>query len=942
MKRIMTYSFGEDLIEKLADYIINNFKVHAFNFSKVAVVFGGRRPSLFLKRRLAEKINSAYYPPQFFGIDEFCHYIVSKTQIASSIEELDACYRIYEIAKKKVPNLIKGKNDFSSFIGWAREILAFIDEVDAEQISEKALKNIQDNAEIGYEVPKSINELLANIILIKNLYHSQLKKEGLFSKGTLMLCASKQVEKLSFEEFDKILFCGFFDMDTCQKKIIKHLLDKDKAIIFFQSSPRDWPQLEELSAYFDCKIEPDTVFAPNYKLNLYAGFDVHSQVGIVRQIIHSTKEKDSSVIVLPDAHALIPLVSEISSVCEEFNVSMGYPLQRSTLYGLFNCIIDCQNTRKQAQYYSRDYLKLLKHPFIKNLKITSDAIITRIIVHKLEDLLTGKEENKLGGSLFIKLESIETLSPLYELVSAELKNYDLKIRKDDIEELLKQLHKYSFNIWENISTFGELSSALSEFLDILVSKSFLNIYPLNLSVAQKIYDIAESFSNMPFANEKFTARDIFRIFDDKLKTEKISFSGVPLKGLQVLGLFETRSLDFENVIVMDTNESILPRLKVSEPLIPRAVMMSLGINRLEAEDAIQRYHFLRLVSSAKNVHLVYDGSAEKQYSRFIEEIIWDREKKAGTLNVVPVAQAGFNLDIMPENIAVGKSEQMVKLLEDFTFSASSINTYLNCPLQFYYQYVLALSEQEDLLEEPESKQIGTFLHKLLEDTYRKFLNTTPDINETFRAKFFNEFEKRFDAEFKQRMRSDSFMLNYIMRYRLEKFLDKEQCRQQNIKQLLGLEHDIEDTINLCGREVAFRCKIDRVEKLVDNSILVIDYKSGGIEAIPKSFLKLRSIRLEREEIASAVQSFQLPLYLHFMRKKHPDVPINACLYSLKSQDMAFFPREKETQHIDEIMQICQDALSVIWKEIINPGIPFAPVSNTAKNCTFCEFARMCR
>jgi len=942
MDKIITYSFGENVIEKLSDYILTHFKTDNLDFSRVGVVFGGRRPALFLKRSLAAKAGRAYYPPRFFSIDEFCEYIVAKTLPVSRIEDLDACYRIYRIAKKKVPAFIKGRRDFSGFIGWAREIRAFIDEVDAEHISEKALRNIEDNAEIGYEVPASINELLSNIILIKNLYHNQLKKEGLFSQGTLQLRAAERVAKTAFDEFDRILFCGFFDINMCQKEIIKHLLDTDKATVFFQSSPRHWLQLKELSAYFDCPIEPETAAAPEYNLNLHAGFDLHSQVGIVREIIRNIKNKDKTVIVLPDAHALIPLVSEISGACAEFNVSMGYPLQRSPLYGLFQGITSCQNTRKEAGYYTPDYLRLLKHPFIKNLRLGAEPTVTRILVHKLEDLLTGKEENKLGGSLFLKLKSIESLSLVCDLAADELRNEELQVSKDDIKQALKQLHQYCFHMWEGICTFQELSSAAGCFLDILVHRSFLGIYAMNLSVTGKMYDIAESFSRVPFRDEEFSAPDIFRIFDDRLKTEKISFSGVPLKGLQVLGLFETRSLDFENVIIIDCNESVLPRLKVHEPLIPRQVMMNLGINRLEAEDTIQRYHFLRLLSSAKNVHLVYDDSAEKQRSRFIEELIWEREKKAGKLNVVPVSAAGFNVTVMPDNIEIRKSKDIVKLLDDFTFSASSMNTYLNCPLQFYYQYVLALKEQEDLLEEPESRQIGTFLHKLLEDTYRNFLNAKPRINDTFRRQFFREFESRFEQEFRQRMKSDSFMLNYIMRCRLEKFLENEQQRQEGIKQLLGLEQDIEDTITLCGRQVKFKCKIDRVERLADNSILVIDYKSGSISAIPKSFSKLRSISLQREEIAKAVRSFQLPIYLAFMAKKHLDAPITACLYSLQSREMAFFPKEKEVPHSAEIMKTCIEALSAVYKEIIDPAAAFTPSPQTAKSCAFCEFARMCR
>jgi len=940
MKKIITWNFNENFIENTAEYIVKNYPGR--DLSKLAVVFGGKRPALFLKQRLSQIIKNVYYPPRFFNIDEFFEYIFSKKEKARRIDELDACYRIYLIIKEKMPELLNLPVGFPGFIAWAREILGFIDEVDSEQIGEKTLKNIENNADIGYEVPENINKLLSNIVTIRNTFHAQLEKDKLFSKGMLIRSASQYIKEISLDEFESVIFCGFFDLSASAKRIISHLIKNDKAVLLFQSSDRAWPQFMELSAYFNSKIEPETNYEPDYTLKIYSGFNMHSQVGIVREIIKGLKDVENSVIVLPDANALIPLVSEISSICNEFNVSMGYPLRRSALYSLFKNIIKSQTTRKNGGYYTRDYLRLIKHPLVKNLNLAGGSNITRIIVHKLEDLLTGKEENKLGGSLFVKLKSVEGLDILYGMVKEELKDYGSKLSSKDMESILKQLHKYCFKIWEKVSAFDQLGFALVRFLDMLTDKSFLNNYAINLNATERIYGIADSFLNLSFKDERFANEDILKIFEEKLKSENISFSGMPLKGLQILGLFETRSLSFDNVIIMDVNESVLPRLKVNEPLIPRQVMMNLGINRLETEDTIQRYHFQRLLSSAKNVYLVYDDSADKQRSRLIEEIVWNQEKKNRRLDVVDISQAVFNLEVTHEEVIIQKSKEMISLLKNFNFSASSIDTYLHCPLQFYYRYVVALKEQEDLLDEPEARQIGNFLHKLLEDTYQIFLNAKLEINKSFERKFLQEFQKRFDAEFQQRMKSDSFMLNYIMRYRLERFLKTEVQRQQQISKLLGLELDVRDTISLCGQNVMFRCKIDRIEKLLDGSVLIIDYKSGSINSIPKSLSKLRAMNFTREEIAKGIQSFQLPIYLHFMQKRHPDMPLTACLYSLRNGEMAFFPQEKEVGQTTQIMQICLQALAAIYEEIINPELSFAPSPNTSKSCEICEFSQLCR
>ncbi len=941
-ENIITYSFGENFIEKLASFIEAEFSGKDMDLSRIAIVFGGKRPELFLKRRLAQKINKTFYPPRFFSIDEFVEYLVSKKNFVKMIGSLDACYRIYGLAQKQTPRILEARESFPLFLGWSREILSFIDQMDLEGIEDSDLKNIQDNARIGYDVPKSINELLSSIVLIRSRYHEQLKQENMFSPGTLSLYAANNIKDIDTGEFDQILFCNFFDLQNSRKKIIKHFLDNDKAKVFFQTGEGyHWKELEKLEKYFECRIKPENEVNPVYNLNLYSGFDMHSQVGIARELIKKIDSLDKTVIVLPDTGAVVPLLSEISNYAGDFNVSLGYPIEISSVYVLFSYIINAQNSKKNSSYYALDYLKVLRHPFIKNLKIKHDAELTRILTHKLEDMLTGAQDSPLGGSLFIDLRDVEKLKPLYELVIEQSRNSDYEVTEVDIREILEKIHWYSFKIWEDIKTFSVFAERLNDFTSMLIDKSFLAVYALNLKAAERVCAISDELAQMSFSQTEFLARDILKIFEDKLRAEKVSFTGVPLKGLQILGLFETRSLDFENVIILDVNESVLPKLKIHEPLIPRQVMINLGFDQLEVEDAIQRYHFTRLISSAKNVYLIYDDSPEKQRSRFIEELIWTRQLESRDLNVLPVTRASFNLNVHAENKAIEKTKEVLKFLKSFVYSPSSINTYLNCPLQFYYKTVLALKEAEDLLEEPEMKNVGNFIHKLLEDTYRVFINAKPEISDKFKTLFLKEFEKRFDDEFFPRMKSDSFMLKYIIKYRLERFLENELLRVCQIRKILGLEQELVDRIELPDKKVSFKCRIDRIEELEDSSILVIDYKTGSIDSLPKSISKLSEMEMDRKSIQKNVQSFQLPIYTYVVQKRYPEALINSCLYSLKSSELGFFPKQKELESLDKVMELCLSALNFIIDEINNPDIGFAGSFDNARTCQYCEFKQMC-
>jgi len=600
MDKIITYSFCEPFIDNLIEYIDKNYIKKDKDISRLGIVFGGKRPSLFIKRALAKKMGTCFYTPQFFSIDEFVHYIVSQYQSFGAAQDLDNCYMLYNLTKDVAPELLAGRETFAEFLPWTREIIRFIDMLDLENVKDKALLNIKDNAEIGYDVPEEINGLLQHIVKIRKTYHEKISETKTYSRGYQYLKAADVVGKVSFEQFVQILFCNFFYFNRSEEQIVKNLYDRNLATLIFQGDRRKWPVLERISQNMDCNIvEGEKYKSPTFNLNLYSGFDVHSQVGHIREILKTIKEKDKTVIVLPNPNHIIPLLSEMTSIIEDFNISMGYPLKRSSLYSLFKFIFKAQLSKKHGRYYAKDYLKVIRHPFIKNLKLGKNQTVTRILVHKIEEILTGKEETSISGSLFIELEDILALDELYMMTEGICDRLSIETGRRELQEILKTIHQYLFSAFEKVDTFQSFAAVLGDLLDLLVKYSFMKNYPLNINIANKMYLIRDEFEHAGFNNEQFTQEDIFRIFDGKVTREVVAFHGSPLKGLQMLGLFETRSLNFDHVIVMDVNEGTLPNLNIYEPLIPREVMISLNLDRLELEEEIQRYQFMRLISSAK-------------------------------------------------------------------------------------------------------------------------------------------------------------------------------------------------------------------------------------------------------------------------------------------------------------------------------------------------------
>lgn len=922
--QVITYSFCDSFLDRLTDFIDENYIKPGRDLRRLAIVFGGRRPSLFLRRELARRVKNVFVAPQFFTIDDFIQYTVEKNEIFTPAQDLDQCYVLYRLMRALTPSILAGRETFAQFLPWAREILAFIDQLDIEQVPDEDLTSIEAAARIGYPVPSDVNLLLAQVVTLRRAYHDHMKKQKVYARGYQYLRAAEIVGKTTFDEFDHILFGNFFYFNRAEETVVKTLYTRGQAKFFFQGDERRWPILKRLADRLDCHItEGEEIPSPKFALELHAGFDVHSQVGLVREILKKIPDKEKTVIVVPEADHVIPLLSELAGQIKDFNVSLGYSLKRSSLSGFLELVFAAQVSRREEGYYARDYLRLLRHPLVKNLRGPAGPAATRILIHKIEEILTGAIKTELSGCLFVKPDAIARLPELYQETMQTLSGMGTTVSESTLAETLVMIQDQVLLRWERIRHFSDFALCLEDVLDLLREKSFLSAYPLNLKIAGRIQDIVDELKTLSFREEAFPCRDIFKIFTAKMEREIVSFPGSPLKGLQILGLFETRSLNFDHVIMMDVNEGVLPHVNIYQPLIPQEVMLSLHLDRLEQEEEMQRYQFMRIISSAKTVHLVYQESPDKERSRFIEELVWDEQKKTKGLVTVPVLRAGFSVDVARTERSVPKTAAMVAMLKDFRYSASSINTYLRNPFEFYERYVLGLAEKEDLLDEPENKQVGIFVHELLEETFKLFLGRKPDIDQKFRRYFNQVFEERFAATFAKVMHAEAFLLKNVLDVRLGRFLDHEaEDPERRVKEILFIEKSFEDKIRLSCGDIRFVYKVDRIDRMEDGTVMILDYKTGGVDPMPKGIARIEAMDLSRPTIRDTVKSFQIPLYFHYLETYFKNDEVNAAFYNLRTLDLAKFVDRKMTFDRARINQAFRRALDFVMAEILDPKIPF--------------------
>ncbi|MBF0122101.1 MAG: PD-(D/E)XK nuclease family protein [Candidatus Omnitrophica bacterium] len=923
MSRIITIDFTHNFLDELTGYIEREYLKEGRSLDRLAIVFGGKRPAHFLRRTLARRINKGFVPPKFLTIDELMDIIANKSGVLAMGVDLDDRHEIYTLAREFTPQLLEGREEFAKFLPWAGDILDFISQLDLEDVSSSALKNIEESARIGYPVPENINRLLQNALTLRDVFHKRLRERGRTSRGLQYLRAKENVGRFPLVEYEEIIFANFFYFHKTEEAVVKDLYARGQATLIFQGDERKWPVLKRIAKHFSCELKEGAEPTPTtFDLKAYSAFDVHSEAAVVRDILSQIKDFERTVVILPDATAVVPLLSAMPEGVKDLNVSMGYPLKRSSLYLLLQSIFKAQSSCRDGRYYAKDLLAVFQHPFVKNLRLGSDPAVMRVLVHKIEEALKGRLASDVAGQSFVELAALEGDETVLTEAFSLLRGMGIDIGLDDLAKTLCEVQRIVFASWEDICDLNSFSRVLGKFLDVMSEKSFMKEYPLNINIASRMYEVKEELEKASFGDEPFSADEIYRIFEDKIDRELVSFSGTPLKGLQVLGLFETRSLNFDHVIIMDVNEGLLPRINVQASLIPREVMSQLSLDRLELEEEIQRYQFMRVISSAKTVHLVYQKNKEKGPSRFLEELIWEKQCRVGRLEPYPTMRAGFSVRVSGQRREAKKTPQILDFLKSFTYSASSINAYLNNPYQFYTTYVLGLRDEDDLLDEPDAALIGDFMHRLLEEAYQPLVGKPFLLEEAFAKRMWSLFEKRFEETFIRRMRSDAFLVRGVMEHKLRMFLEAEQERGPLIGKIIGLEEDFSGIISLSFGSVALKARVDRIEELRNGEILVLDYKTGNSDKLPKRLLRL-SDSPTREDIYENVQSFQLLLYMYLVAKKFPGVRLNAGLYGLRDADMRLIFSEKFSyQPTEEFLAPYLKALDVVLSEIVSPDMPF--------------------
>ena len=888
MKKATVIPLRENFLQRLAEEIFrDHFSAeNPLALCQLTILIPHRRGAVYLRNYLFQLIGAKekrpFLPPRIIAIEDFVEEVAVKLEDPPRrpLTPPDQAWILFEVVRG---NSVYGKvaTSWDRFFPWGIRLAALLEEMDRELVVSRDILYPED-------VPREAIAFLEGLGGIYSAFDRHLGEHGFTTRGKRERLVAQRIEEAPLAQ-GPFYLAGFYALTRTEERIFRHLFARG-ARIFWHADPGDLPPLyRRWKKDWGLEIEASgSDESPSFQLHFYEAYDLHAELLQAGDILPEKIEgPDRCAFVLPDPSALIPTLYALPQGMP-VNVSLGYPLDRTALFSLIEGLMRLQEGRNDhGAYYHQDYLTLIRHPYVQRL-LTPSGKAVRIILHLLE------EKARTYGKPFPLRGELEDLLSLSE--DPERDRNFLAAEGLDLEEakgFVRELHRHLLTPWEDVNTPVGLAAALRGVVRFLLSpflgrEDSLHDHPLENEFIYTLEDrVIPSLEETLFSEQPMEKRLLFSLLREIVRLARTPFEGHPLVGLQVLGLLETRLLSFEKVVMIDLNEEVVPAQEEVNPLLPEPLKGVIGLAAREREEAIVRYHFERLIGSAGEVHLLWQASAlpaasglegKKVRSRFIEKLLWQEEKRRGDLLGESVEKAPLHISagcFLKEGGLAKRGNDQVRV-EQFLgekssgggLSASLLNTYLLCPLKFYYHYLLDLRPTTAVVEDVDSAELGKIVHRTLEDyfaLYRRKTYLKAEDNNAERLIAILQGHFRGSAMYRCLAPEKRFFLEHAAAYRLKSYLS--QVPEATFIETLEEERCLALPV---GRyQFSFYGKVDRIDRR-DGYRVILDYKTGRIENFAKSHFAKRLLpfslpgELDREglkAVKGVIKDLQLPLYV---------------------------------------------------------------------------------
>jgi ATP-dependent helicase/nuclease subunit B len=884
------------------------------SFENTVFILPSQRAGVFLKEEF-KKLLPVGFLPNIINSEEFIEEI---TEI-KKIDNVQLLFHFYSVYK----NIEENSEEFESFFSWAITVLQDFNDIDQHLVNPKDiftyLKDIERLKNWSVKKPLVQTQMMKNhFSFMEKLgeyytaFYAYLREKNIGYQGLIYRESTKDIEEyIQKNKHKKYYFIGFNALNKAEEYLFQQMLNngnteiywdidtaflesKHQAGTFIRKYKSDWKY------YLTHELQTSSSnFGSEKSIEIIGASKNVTQIKYAGELLKKLPNFNKTAYVLADESLLPITLNSLPKEVQAINITMGYPLKdvptTSLFIAVFNLFINQEKLQRatQEQFYFKDVLQFFKQPNIHSLFLVDGVNIFDEISLKIAQ----------DNQAFISLSQLESfLAPL------------------DVQS--KKCILTVFKKFENSLEFIERIINL-----IVLLKEQAN--PLEKEYLFRFYTAFSQLQNLQIEYSYLkTLKTIHQLFNQLIQSESISFKGEPLQGLQLMGMLETRVLDFENVIITSVNENVLPKGGGQNSFIPFDVKLEFNLPTYREKDAIFSYHFFRLLQRAKNIFLLYNsendsfGGGEK--SRFISQLMHLKPN----LKEVQIAP---NVTTEKSSLMeISKTKEILEKLKEQAvkgFSPSTLTNYLYNPIDFYKQKILGLREYKEVEETVAANTMGTIIHDTLDVLYQPFIGkfiTKESIKEML-----NKVEDLVLYYFKKHFHSSDVytgknrLIFEISKDYINRFLaiEIDSLQEDDVLKIIATEQDLEATITIDEFDfpIKLRGQVDRIDQL-NGVTRIIDYKTGNVTA---ANLKVSDISVIGEEKYS--KAIQVLLYAFLYSQNFETKELEGGIISFKNLKGGFLKvdfgkkdHEISSEKIDEFLISIKNLI----KEIFNPEIPF--------------------
>lgn len=908
-----------------------------------------------MRKCIAGRVQSAFIPPVVFSIEEFIDhmYEVIHQPPLTKLEPIDAVAFLFDLHRgMERPIGGEGFLNLETFFSLGVRIFRDLEELVIEDIDRSMFSGLE--ACVDQSLPPEIARSLQSLSYFYDSFYPALNRAGFSSRSERYRFVSSSLSK-DVMPWQRVIFAGFYGLTVCEKRLFKTISEWDETLFLFQ----DGPGIESQLSFLGMECRPNDRNGEPTKtpsIHFHRSPDSHGQVFALSALLKNAggsetdnagdsalpkTSLDGTAIVLPASDSLFSvLYHALPGIGEDdYNISLGYPLERTPTWGFLSSLMQLCISMDGDRLYIPDYLDFVLHPYTKNIYREGKAELTRIMFHAVEEVLLQDRTKS-----FVSLEEIEENDDIFTVIEHRVSRTESFTSHGEMKAHLKDIHDGLVRKLTSFEDIGDFAEKIMAVLHYVYDRSSARLHPFFHPFAESFMERLDLLKRSGVRRLVFSEkRGYFRFLKRYITGCFTPFDGTPLHGLQVLGFLETRNLHFARVYVLDMNEDVIPDTRKEDSLIPLSVRRALNLPTYRERDALSAYYFDTLIKGSDEVHLFYAENGRKEKSRFVEKLLWERQKNEKTYDSAPyVSTLNYRLSLEDsEPSPIEKTREVADFLRSRPLDATSLDTYLKCPVQYYYRYVLNLKKKDDARADVERVEIGRLVHRILFAYFerRKGVILTPaeidegDMRDTADSLFREVYgHNPVGAVFLLRQQLLRQMGIYVLHYELPLVASLP-------VRILELEQKVEREVN----GLRFTGIVDRIDER-DGIPCIVDYKTASS---PKRYgIAFDKLEVEaRQSWGKAIGSIQLPFYLFLTEKGDADPEAREAMFLLLGK-----------AHIDRGIELrlfgkgCdrsasyEKAKQVIFglaAEISDPAIPFDPGCRKPGTCQFCDYQRIC-